>query len=86
MRNHFPVLNTPIRHRSCRLALLSGMAIVAILQSSMLLADDSDQVAYSNNISAPQAAISWISGGIGDDARDEMRKAAAAYNVHIVFS
>ena len=27
-----------------------------------------------------------MSGGIGDEARDEMRKSAAAYSVHLVFS
>lgn len=43
-------------------------------------------VAKQNTISAPQAELSWMSGGIGDEARDEMRKAAVAYSVHLVFS
>ncbi len=36
--------------------------------------------------SAPQERTPWISGGVGDDARAEMRKAATAYNVHLMFS
>lgn len=32
------------------------------------------------------AAISWRSGGVGDESRDEMRQAAGDYNVRVVFS
>ena len=42
--------------------------------------------ARQNTVNAPQAELPWMSGGIGDEARDEMRKVAAAYSVHLVFS
>lgn len=32
------------------------------------------------------AEARWLSGGVGDEALDAMRQAAAAYNVHITFS
>ena len=62
------------------------VALVAALLCTPLLAVEIDDNAKHNASSAPQATIPWLSGGIGDDARDEMRKAAASYNVLIVFS
>lgn len=53
-----------------------ALALAAALQCTPLLADDS----------ARSEGISSISGGVGDDARTEMRKTAADYNVHLVFS
>ena len=51
-----------------------------------LLAGDIGDNARHNETSVPQAGIPWMSGGIGDEARDEMRRLSAGYNVHIVFS
>ena len=62
------------------------LAILAALSCTPLLASDIDDNAKYNATSTPQATIPWMSGGIGDEARDEMRKAAATYNVLIVFS
>lgn len=45
-----------------------------------------DEVPKSNTYSGPRDEVSWVSGGVGDDARDEMRKAAVDYNVLMVFS
>jgi len=42
-------------------------------------------VAKQNVTSAPQEHIPWISGGVSDEARDEMRNSAAAYNVHLIY-
>ena len=72
-------------------------AIVKTAQRGLLLlalalpglpawAGEIGDVAKQNTMSAPQAELPWMSGGIGDEARDEMRKAAAAYSVHLVFS
>ena len=72
-------------------------AIVKAAQRGLLLlalalpglpawAGEVGDVAKQNATSAPQAELAWMSGGIGDEARDEMRKAAAAYSVHLVFS
>jgi hypothetical protein len=64
-----------------------GLLLMAIaLPGLPAWAGDVGDVAKQNTSSAPQAELSWMSGGIGDDARDEMRKVAAAYSVHLVFS
>ncbi|HEX5804307.1 MAG TPA: hypothetical protein VFY24_14870 [Azospira sp.] len=62
------------------------LAALLALPAAPLLADDADSEARANAISTPQAAVPWLSGGIGDEARAEMRKAAADYNVHLMFS
>ena len=62
------------------------LLIVAALFCPPLLAAEVDDNAKYNATSAPQAEIPWMSGGIGDEARDEMRKAAASYNVQVIFS
>jgi len=49
-------------------------------------AETAGQAARQDLTSAPQEQIPWISGGVSDEARDEMRKAAPAYNVHLMFS
>jgi len=49
-------------------------------------AETAGQVARQDLTSAPQEQIPWISGGISDEGLDEMRKAAPAYNVHLMFS
>jgi len=49
-------------------------------------AETGGQAARQDLASAPQEQIPWISGGVSDEARDEMRKAAPAYNVHLIFS
>lgn len=61
-------------------------ALVLAAQGGPLWAQDSDAAARLNSTSAPQAEVPWISGGIGDEAREAMRKSASAYNVHVVFS
>jgi len=87
MKSHLSAFATQPRHRSFRRALLApSLALLLALPCAPLLADQVDEVVSFNATSAPQEVISWMSGGIGDDARDEMRKAAAAYNVHLVFS
>lgn len=64
-----------------------GLLLMAIAQPGLpAWAGEVGDVAKQNTISAPQAELSWMSGGIGDDARDEMRKTGAAYSVHVVFS
>lgn len=62
------------------------LATVVALHVLPLWADEIGEVPKQNVSSAPQDEIAWMSGGIGDEARDEMRKAAAAYSVHLVFS
>jgi len=76
-----------VQHQTIRRAISRPLvALVAALLCTPLLAVDIDDNAKHNARSVPQAAIPWLSGGIGDEARDEMRKAAASYNVLIVFS
>jgi hypothetical protein len=71
----------------CRLpARLGTVALIALLQSSPLLAVDTEAVAKTNAESSREAEVSWISGGVGDEALDEMRKVSAAYNLHLMFT
>jgi len=63
------------------LALL--LTLLAIVPGAPLLAEE---VAWSNTVGAEQEALSWMSGGIGDEALQAMRKQAAAYNVHVLFT
>ena len=65
---------------------LPALALFAALQCAPSMADQVTDVAAANATSAPQEKVTWMSGGIGDDARDEMRKAAPNYNVHLLFS
>lgn len=83
--NTTPTAFRPRLFRRARpLALLASL--VLMLNGAPLRADEVDDVVNHNAASSPQESISWMSGGIGDDARDTMRRAAGAYNVHLVFS
>lgn len=64
-----------------------GLLLLALaLPGLPAWAGEVGDVAKQNTVSAPQAELSWMSGGVGDEALDEMRKAAVAYSVHLVFS
>lgn len=89
MNNFLSDSTVQTRQQSSRLSrtlALPVLALFAALQCAPLLADEVTDVAAANATSAAQAAVTWMSGGIGDDARDEMRKAAPNYNVHLLFS
>lgn len=62
------------------------LALFMALQGAPLSAEEADAAARFNAASAPQAEVPWMSGGIGDEAREEMRRAATAYNVQVIFS
>jgi hypothetical protein len=62
------------------------LALVVAVHWAPLWAETSGELAKQNVTSAPQEQIPWISGGISDEGLDEMRKAAPAYNVHLMFS
>lgn len=62
------------------------LALLIGLPCAPVVAGEIGDAAKRNTFSSPQADVPWMSGGIGDEARDEMRKAAAAYSVHLVFS
>lgn len=64
----------------------TALALCVASPSSPLLANVSDDISRSNTVSSEQERVAWMSGGIGDEARDEMRRVAADYNVHLVFS
>jgi hypothetical protein len=64
-----------------------GLLILALVLPGLpAWAGEIGDVAKQNTTSAPQAELPWMSGGVGDEARDEMRKVAASYSVHVVFS
>jgi hypothetical protein len=62
------------------------VVIFLALHGAPSLANELDDVARHNATSVPQDEIVWMSGGIGDEARAEMRKEAAVYSVHLMFS
>jgi len=73
--------------RPCRLSLRGGLlAFIIAMPCAPLLAGTAGDVTRANTTSAPQEQVTWMSGGIGDEALEDMRKVAAAYNVHVVFS
>jgi len=87
MSNHLLALNSQTAQPPSRFLLQRGLlALVVALQCAPSWADEVGDVAKQNTTSVPQAELPWMSGGIGDEARDKMRKAAAAYSVHLVFS
>lgn len=62
------------------------LALAVAAYWAPLWAETVGEVAKQNVTSTSQEQIPWISGGVSDEARDEMRKAAPAYNVHLMFS
>jgi hypothetical protein len=62
------------------------LALVVAMHWAPLWAETVGEVAKRDVTGAPQEQIPWISGGVSDEARNEMRKAAPAYNVHLMFS
>lgn len=87
MRNPLSILTPHQPSRMFSQSVHSALvAIVTALLCTPLPAVEIDDVARSNAGSATQAGIPWMSGGIGEDARDEMRKALATYNVLVTFS
>jgi hypothetical protein len=69
-----------------RYSLLGATSIILALQFSPAFAVQVDDAAKSNVASSPQAEVSWISGGVGDEAMTEMHKLAAAYNVRLMIT
>lgn len=70
---------------SCR-ARRRFLALLIAIPCWPALAAEIEDAAKSNVVSSPQAEIPWISGGVGDEAMAEMRKASAAYNVHVMLT
>lgn len=65
---------------------LGIVALLAVLQSSPLLAIDPENGVSPQAGGGREAGVSWTSGGVGDEALDEMRKVSSAYNVHLMFT
>lgn len=61
-------------------------AMLVFLQCAPVLAFEVDDAAKSNVASSSQAGVSWLSGGVGDEAMSEMHKVSAAYNVHLMLT
>lgn len=75
------------RRIHCRMFRLPVTLLALFLTLPLpLAAGEIDDAAKYNATSAPQASLPWMSGGIGEEARDEMRRAASSYNIHMVFS
>ena len=70
--------------RACLLLALS--ASLAGLPALAADGGEATEAASANSAGMPQPEISWMSGGVGDEALQEMRKAAGTYNVHVLFT
>jgi hypothetical protein len=62
------------------------LALCLGLPATTVQAQETAGVAQANAASPPQAELPWLSGGIGDEALQEMRKAAVGYNLQVMFS
>lgn len=75
------------RPGSFHLLLRSGALVVAAaLLCAPPFAAVAKEAGRSEAASASQADAGWISGGVGDESREEMHKVAAGYDLHLVFS
>ena len=83
MTNLTPVSAGKAQTRYGRLGLI---AMVIVLQCTPALTFELDDAAKSNVASSPQAGVSWLSGGVGDEAMTEMHKVSSAYNVHLMLT
>lgn len=73
-------------HQPARALTFPLLALVIALQCSPLLAADENEVGRNTPAGTSHADVSWLSGGVGDEALAEMRNAKASYNVHVLFS
>ena len=62
------------------------LAIAVSLPCSPLLAAAAADVVGTSTTSASQSEVSWTSGGVSEEGREEMRQVASRYNVHVMFS
>lgn len=67
-------------------AVLFSLIIFMVLYCSPLLADEVAAAASANSRSSAQESYSWVSGGVGDEARAALQQDAASYNVQVTFS
>ena len=87
MNKHPSNFATRTSQRSSHLSLRQAvLAILVALPCSPLLAAAAGEVAGTTHANAPQGEVSWTSGGVGEEAREEMRQVASRYNVHVMFS
>ena len=83
MTNLAPVYAGKANKRNGRIGLI---AMLALMQCAPALAFELDDAARNNVASSPQAGVSWLSGGVGDEAMTEMLKVSADYNVHLMLT
>lgn len=74
------------RQRPVRISLAGSLLALLALTTPLPLLADAETVARANVSGMPGDRIASMSGGVGDEARAEMRQAAGAYNVHVMFS
>ena len=82
MGNNLKTMDSGVRQRTSTLTMACGLILlIALFHGTPAKAAEQNDVAANT-----PAEISWLSGGVGDEALGEMRKVAASYNVHVVFS
>jgi hypothetical protein len=62
------------------------LAIALALPCAPLLAAATADGVGTPTISASQSEVSWTSGGVSEEGREELRRVASRYNVHVMFS
>ena len=83
MTDRAPLSATRAHRRNGRIGLV---AMLAVMQCAPALALQLDDAARNNVASSPQAELSWLSGGVGDEAMTEMLKVSSDYNVHLMLT
>lgn len=87
MNQHSSLGTPPQSPPDARRGLPRSLALLAVaLVCLPLFAAEPDAAAKENARSNPQAEIPWLSGGIGEEAREAMQREAGGYNVQAVFS
>lgn len=69
-------------HRGRFLILAMFLAILSLPAQ----AGEPDEAAKSNAVGSKQVDVSWVSGGVGDEAMAEMLKLSAGYNVQVLMT
>ncbi|WP_153116778.1 hypothetical protein [Rhodocyclus tenuis] len=68
------------------IAVLVFLTIFMVLYCSPVHAEDVAAAASANSRSSAQESYSWVSGGVGDEARTALQQQAGSYNVQVTFS
>ena len=75
-----------VNHQPARGLRFPFLALVVALQCSPLLAAEKNVVGNNESAGTSLTDVTWLSGGVGEEALAEMRDVTGSYNVHVLFS